>query len=63
MSFLSKLFRNENPSLSKASGEPKTSGELIAELTGRKRGVRSCNHTFSLTLHSSGTRPEAGESP
>lgn len=33
MSFLSKLFPKANPSLSKVSGEPKTSGELIAELT------------------------------
>ena len=33
MSFLSKLFPKGNPSLSKVSGEPKTSGELIAELT------------------------------
>ncbi len=33
MNFLSKLFQKKNPSLSKVSGEPKTSGELIAELT------------------------------
>ena len=33
MSLLSKLFRKKNPSLAKISGEPKASGELIAELT------------------------------
>ncbi|MDK9718565.1 MAG: hypothetical protein OEL57_11770 [Trichlorobacter sp.] len=33
MSFFSKLFRKENPSLCKVNGEPKTSGELITELT------------------------------
>lgn len=33
MSFLSKLFQKKTPSLTKVSGEPKTSGELIAELT------------------------------
>jgi hypothetical protein len=33
MSFLSKLFRKKIPSLTKVSGEPKASGELIAELT------------------------------
>lgn len=33
MSFLSKLFRKKNPSPNKISCEPKTSGELIAELT------------------------------
>ncbi len=33
MSFLSKLFQKENPSLRKVSGETKTSGELIAALT------------------------------
>jgi hypothetical protein len=33
MSLLSKLFRKKAPELTKASGEPKTSGELIAEVT------------------------------
>lgn len=33
MSLLSKLFRKKNPSLTKVNGGPKTSGELIAELT------------------------------
>ena len=33
MNFLRKLFQRKNLSLSKISGEPKTSGELISELT------------------------------
>jgi hypothetical protein len=33
MSLLSKLFRHKDPKLTKASGEPKTSSELIAEVT------------------------------
>jgi len=33
MSLLSKLFRKESPRLKKTSGEPKTSGELISEVT------------------------------
>ena len=33
MRFISKLFQKKNPSLRKVSGEPKTSGELIAELS------------------------------
>ena len=33
MSILSRLFRKRNPSLTKASGVPKTSGELIADVT------------------------------
>jgi len=33
MSFLSKLFRKKNTSLNRVSGEPKTSGKLITELT------------------------------
>lgn len=32
MNFLRKLFQRKNLSLSKVSGEPKTSGELISEL-------------------------------
>lgn len=34
MSLFDRLFRRANPSLTKANGEPKTSGELIAEVTG-----------------------------
>lgn len=33
MSFLSKLFRKKSPSFTKANGEPRTSGELMAEAT------------------------------
>lgn len=33
MSLFDRLFKRENPSLTKANGEPKTSGELIAEVT------------------------------
>ena len=33
MNFLRKLFQRKNLTLSKISGEPKTSGELISELT------------------------------
>ena len=33
MSLLSKLFQKRNPSPTKVSGEPKTSGELTAEVT------------------------------
>jgi hypothetical protein len=33
MSLLSKLFRKKAPQLEKPNGEPKTSGELIAEVT------------------------------
>ena len=33
MSILSKLFGKKSPSLHKTNGEPKTSGELIAEVT------------------------------
>ena len=33
MGFLRKLFRKENLSLTRVDGEPKTSGELITELT------------------------------
>ncbi len=33
MSLLSKLFGKKNPDLRKSNGEPKTSGELIAEVT------------------------------
>lgn len=33
MSLLSKLFGKKNPGLHKPNGEPKTSGELIAEVT------------------------------
>ena len=33
MNFFRKLFQRKNLSLSKVSGEPKTSGELISELT------------------------------
>jgi hypothetical protein len=33
MSLLSKLFGKKNPDFCKANGEPKTSGELIAEVT------------------------------
>ena len=33
MNFLRKLFQRKNLSLSEVSGEPKTSGELISELT------------------------------
>ena len=34
MSLLSKLFRKKAPQIEKPNGEPKTSGELIAEVTG-----------------------------
>lgn len=34
MSLLDRLFNRANPSLTKANGDPKTSGELIAEVTG-----------------------------
>ena len=34
MSILDRLFKKANPSLAKANGEAKTSGELIAEVTG-----------------------------
>ena len=33
MSLLSKLFRNKAPQLEKPNGEPKASGEIIAEVT------------------------------
>ncbi len=33
MSLFSKLYQKRNSSLRKVSGDPKTSGELIAELT------------------------------
>jgi len=33
MSLLNKLFGKKNPALQKPNGEPKTSGELIAEIT------------------------------
>jgi hypothetical protein len=34
MSLLDRLFKKASPSLPKANGEAKTSGELIAEVTG-----------------------------
>jgi hypothetical protein len=34
MSILSSLFKKKNPALHKKDGSPKTSGELIAEVTG-----------------------------
>jgi hypothetical protein len=34
MSLFDRLFKRANPSLTKADGQPKTSGELIAEVTG-----------------------------
>lgn len=33
MNILGKLFRKKNPSITKSNGQPKTSGELIAEIT------------------------------
>jgi len=34
MSLFDRLFRKTNPSFTKANGESKTSGELVAEVTG-----------------------------
>jgi len=42
MSLLSKLFRTKSPQVLKPSGESKTSGELIAEVTDGSNLVEGC---------------------